>query len=247
METLHVVAQHKNQYYSRGKSHGPGRVGPSPSKGFRGINCRTFQSGSGMLPTPSKACSTPVSKQRACSASPSPRITAPSPNKTHTPSPVSQSDSRTLSKSTPIAINVKNSKKGKHFNGSFSFSELWAGPAYSNSPPPSSLPIPKFSIRPKRTVSLELPKSPADSEMHHPIAKSAPASPTREHGGSAARDLFDNADSATKTLRRILNLDRASWESIPEVFSLAVHDVVPYAYDGSLVKANAVPVYHHLC
>ncbi|KAM1343895.1 hypothetical protein PS2_007955 [Malus domestica] len=206
METLLVVAQHKNQYYGQGKPHGPGQVGPSPSKDFRGINCRTFQSGSGILPTPSKACSTPVSKQGACSGSP-PRITTPSPNKIHTPSPVSQSDSRTLSRSTPIAINVNNSKKGKHFNGSFSFSELWAGPAYSNSPPPSSLPIPKFSIRPKRTVSLELPKSPADIDMHHPIAKSTPASPTREYSGSSARDLFHNADSATKTLRRILNLD----------------------------------------
>ncbi|CAL9023717.1 unnamed protein product, partial [Prunus brigantina] len=157
----------KNQYYNRIKPHGPARYGPSPSKDFRAINCRTFQSGTG-----------------------------------------SQSDSKTLGKSTPIAINVKSSKKEKPFNGSFSFSELWAGPAYSNSPPPSSLPIPKFSIRPKRTVSLELPSSASDMEMHptHPIAKSAPASPTREHS-SSARDLFHNADSATRTLRRILNLD----------------------------------------
>ncbi|PQP98961.1 hypothetical protein Pyn_09772 [Prunus yedoensis var. nudiflora] len=115
---------------------------------------------------------------------------------------------KTLGKSNPIAINVKSSKKEKPFNGSFSFSELWAGPAYSNSPPPSSLPIPKFSIRPKRTVSLELPSSASDMEMRptHLIAKSAPASPTREHS-SSARALFHNADSATRTLRRILNLD----------------------------------------
>lgn len=205
METLLVVAEPKNQYYNRGKPHGPARYGPSPLKDFRAINCRTFQSGTGILPTPSKNCSTPVSK-RVCSSSS--KITTPSPNKTPTPSVGSQSDSKTLGKSTPIAINVKSSKKEKPFNGSFSFSELWAGPAYSNSPPPSSLPIPKFSIRPKRTVSLELPSSASDMEMHptHPIAKSAPASPTREHS-SSARDLFHNADSATRTLRRILNLD----------------------------------------
>ncbi|ONH93559.1 hypothetical protein PRUPE_8G238400 [Prunus persica] len=205
METLLVVAEPKNQYYNRVKPHGPVRYGPSPSKDFRAINCRTFQSGTGILPTPSKNCSTPVSK-RACSSSS--KITTPGPNKTPTPSVGSQSDSKTLGKSTPIAINVKSSKKEKPFNGSFSFSELWAGPAYSNSPPPSSLPIPKFSIRPKRTVSLELPSSASDMEMHptHPIAKSAPASPTREHS-SSARDLFHNADSATRTLRRILNLD----------------------------------------
>ncbi|PQQ16908.1 hypothetical protein Pyn_08903 [Prunus yedoensis var. nudiflora] len=205
METLLVVAEPKNQYYNRVKPHGPARYGPSPSKDFRAINCRTFQSGTGILPTPSKNCSTPVSK-RACSSSS--KITTPSPNKTPILSVGSQTDSKTLGKSNPIAINVKSSKKEKPFNGSFSFSELWAGPAYSNSPPPSSLPIPKFSIRPKRTVSLELPSSASDMEMRptHPIAKSAPASPTREHS-SSARALFHNADSATRTLRRILNLD----------------------------------------
>ncbi|KAL6271599.1 hypothetical protein ACE6H2_028510 [Prunus campanulata] len=205
METLLVVAEPKNQYYNRVKPHGPARYGPSPLKDFRAINCRTFQSGTGILPTPSKNCSTPVPK-RACSSSS--KITTPSPNKTPTLSVGSQSDSKTLGKSNPIAINVKSSKKEKPFNGSFSFSELWAGPAYSNSPPPSSLPIPKFSIRPKRTVSLELPSSASDMEMRptHLIAKSAPASPTREHS-SSARALFHNADSATRTLRRILNLD----------------------------------------
>ncbi|KAI3788168.1 hypothetical protein L2E82_00880 [Cichorium intybus] len=37
------------------------------------------------------------------------------------------------------------------------YSELWVGPAYSNSPPPSSLSIPNFSVKQKRTVSLDLP------------------------------------------------------------------------------------------
>ncbi|XP_004290612.1 PREDICTED: uncharacterized protein LOC101301058 [Fragaria vesca subsp. vesca] len=209
METL-LVVEHKNQYYSRGKQHGPGRVGPTPSKSFRGINCRTFQSGSGILPTPpplkSSSTTTPVSKK------PSPSVYSPK-----TPSADSQFDAKTKSysdskvmsrnngRTNPIPIDARNLKKEKPFNEGFSFSELWAGPAYSNSPPPSSLPIPKFSVRPKRTVSLELPSSVSAIEMH-PIAKSAPASPTREHS-SSKRDLFHNADSATRTLRRILNLD----------------------------------------
>ncbi|XP_048336164.2 uncharacterized protein LOC107425967 [Ziziphus jujuba] len=202
METLVVVAQHRNQYYSRGKPQGPARYGSSPSRDFRGINCRSFQSAAGLLPTPFKACTSPVSK-RACSSpkTPIPSLYSHSDNKTR---------SLTKAKSTPIAINVNASDKGKHFSEevseeTLSFSELWAGPAYSNSPPPSSLPIPKFSVRPKRTVSLELPGSAPEIEMH-PMAKSAPPSPTREHNPSK-RDLFLSAECATKTLRRILNLD----------------------------------------
>lgn len=67
--------------------------------------------------------------------------------------------------------------------------DLWAGPAYSNSPPPSSLPIPKFSLCQKRAASLDVP------------AKSAPVSLTSELKSSA--DFF----VATENLRRILNLD----------------------------------------
>ncbi|KAF3436278.1 hypothetical protein FNV43_RR23370 [Rhamnella rubrinervis] len=198
METLVVVAQHRNQYYSRGKPQGPARYGSSTSRYYRGINCRSFQSAAGILPTPFKACATSVSKQ-TCSSPKTPPCSHS--DKTH---------SITTTKSTPIAINVKLSGKGNHFSDEaleerLSFSELWAGPAYSNSPPPSSLPIPKFSVRPKRTVSLELPGSSPELKMH-PIAKSAPPSPTREHSPSK-RDLFLSAESATKTLRRILNLD----------------------------------------
>ena len=198
METLVVVAQHRNhhQYYGQSsvKSHGETRFrfGSVPS---RGINCRSYQSGAGILPTPFKAFSTPETK--------------------HTPS-------QSHSKTTPIDIVNNMKEKDSVFIASesgcgcgfecegenLSFCELWAGPTYSNSPPPSSLPIPKFSLRPKRTVSLELPSGSAmvanDAEMgfhRHSIAKSAPTSPTREHG-NCTRDMF-----ATKTLRRILNLD----------------------------------------
>ncbi|MBA0736423.1 hypothetical protein Gogos_009979 [Gossypium gossypioides] len=157
METLVVVAHQRNQYCSRVKPHGPARFGSSqPSRNFRGVNCRTFQSGAGLLPTP-----------RA------PRNDKP--------------------------FNVEIPGEG------FLYSELWAGPAYSNSPPPSSLPIPKFSLRVKRTVSLDLPAAYPIVDVHQ-TAKSAPASPTRELDPSVA-EVFCSAASATKALRRILNLD----------------------------------------
>ncbi|KAK3001412.1 hypothetical protein RJ639_020701 [Escallonia herrerae] len=199
METLVVVAQHRNhQYYSKSRSHGPGRYGSFgslPNRDFRDINCRTFQSGGGILPTPLNVCTTPVTKREISS----PPLRSYSEDNWHLKKSVK---SNTIS--IPIDVKVDFDKK-RSFGDELYYSERWAGPAYSNSPPPSSLPIPKFSIRPKRTVSLDLPGSVSDGDMH-PIAKSAPPSPTREHGTSS-RDFFHSADSATKTLRRILNLD----------------------------------------
>ncbi|KAM7253876.1 hypothetical protein ACFE04_031558 [Oxalis oulophora] len=202
METLVVVDQHKNQYYGRVKPNSYG-YGSPPSKSFRGINCRTFQSSPGILPTPFNSLASPVTKQSRYLSSP------------RTPSPAVkfQSNDKTplkfsgRSSSVPITIKHPNNERSFYGNNNMSFSELWAGPAYSNSPPPSSLPIPKFSLRSKRTVSLELPSSGPGIKIHA-IAKSAPASPTREHG-SPNRDVFATADFATQTLRRILNLDNA--------------------------------------
>eukprot|EP00252_Welwitschia_mirabilis_P010819 TRINITY_DN2438_c0_g1_i1.p1 TRINITY_DN2438_c0_g1~~TRINITY_DN2438_c0_g1_i1.p1 ORF type:complete len:249 (+),score=32.62 TRINITY_DN2438_c0_g1_i1:533-1279(+) len=99
---------------------------------------------------------------------------------------------KTLSKSEP-KIRNKNCI-------SISSRENWAGPAYSNSPPPSSLPFPKFSIRERRSVSLDLP--PENNEFSEVLSKSVslPASPTRE-------DFTLDVVSATRNLRRILNLD----------------------------------------
>ncbi|XVF32553.1 hypothetical protein REPUB_Repub17cG0092200 [Reevesia pubescens] len=203
METLVVVAQHRNQYCSRVKPHGPARFGSSPSRNFRGINCRTFQSGAGLLPTPFKYNSTPITKWPSSPPSSSSPKTSPFADGTH---------SKTTRRSSPIPINNRTPINDKSFNEEisgedFPYSELWAGPAYSNSPPPSSLPIPKFSLRMKRTVSLDLPAADPIVDVH-PTAKSAPASPTRELNPSVA-ELFRCADSAsaTKTLRRILNLD----------------------------------------
>ncbi|KAJ1433091.1 Proline-rich nuclear receptor coactivator motif [Sesbania bispinosa] len=198
METLVVVQQHRNRYY-RSKSQDHARFGSSsPSRGFRGINCRTFQTGSGILPTPLKSYTSPLTKGPS---SKTPLTTPNSDNKTC---------SKTVPISTPIPINAKACRKEGTFSecvpdGNLLLSELWAGPTYSNSPPPSSLPIPKFSVRPKRTVSLELPSSCPKIELH-PVANSAPCTPRGEHSPSA-RDLFVNADSATKTLCCILNLN----------------------------------------
>ncbi|KAL2323532.1 hypothetical protein Fmac_027911 [Flemingia macrophylla] len=186
METLVVVEQHKNQYYSRSKSQGHTRFGSSPNRGFRDINCRTFESGrTGILPTPLKSHD-------------SPKTPPDSGNK-------AMGKVKLTPKSTPIPISGKAFRKDSE--GELLFFELWAGPTYSNSPPPSSLPIPKFSVRPKRTVSLNLPGSSPDIEKR-PVAKSAPSSPSRgQLDLPFTRDLFVNADSATKTLCRILNLN----------------------------------------
>ncbi|KAK7277629.1 hypothetical protein RJT34_22644 [Clitoria ternatea] len=190
METLFVVEEHKNQYCSRSKPQGHARFGSSPSRDFRGMNCRTFESGrTGILPTPLKSRGSPTTPSN-------------SDNKMH---------KKDTPKSTPIPINGKICRKETSFcddvpSESLLLSELWAGPTYSNSPPPSSLPIPKFSVRPKRTVSLELPGSSSPDIEMRPVAKSAPSSPSREHL-PFTRDLFVSADSATVTLRRILNLN----------------------------------------
>ncbi|KAE8720435.1 transducin family protein [Hibiscus syriacus] len=208
METLVVVAQHRNQYCSRVKPHVPAGFGSSPpSRNFRGANCRTSQSRAG-LPTPFKYNSTLLTKKPS-----SPPFSPSSPK---TPSPFADglhSKGKATMKSSPIPINSNiTPRNGKPFTEEISgegflYSELWAGPAYSNSPPPSSLPIPKFSLRMKRTVSLDLPAAAPVVDVHQ-TAKSAPASPTRELSPSVA-ELFRSADSvsATKALRRILNLD----------------------------------------
>ncbi|CAI0400760.1 unnamed protein product [Linum tenue] len=215
METLLVVAHHRNQCYGRVKPHRSGRFGSSPSsRNFRGINCRTFESGPGILPNPfSSSCKTnPSISCSSISPCSSPKTPSSSINAQWNAHSGDKSRHKTAPVSSPIPISVKGPRKFSTFNdGIFNsdedsaFSELWAGPAYSNSPPPSSLPIPKFSMKPKRTVSLDLPLPDSKFELP-PIAKSAPASPSRKHD-SPTRDMFCTTDSATKTLRRILNLD----------------------------------------
>lgn len=215
METISVVGPQKSNHgYTRNRSRGLTKFASfgSPSlDDFQGINCRAFQSGAGLLPTPFQSSykTKPVTRKNT---SLSPKTPSPFVNE-------NRKGSKTVVRSNPVDIPIKIDFQNKE--GDFCFSELWAGPAYSNSPPPSSLPIPKFSVRPKRTVSLELPGSAPEVDLQ-PMSKSAPASPTRERSPSpygltdcgdvmtktfSARDLFDTADSATMTLRRILNLD----------------------------------------
>ncbi|OIT31074.1 PREDICTED: uncharacterized protein LOC109209179 [Nicotiana attenuata] len=196
-----VVAQHRNQYYGRSRvQHGPARYGSfgsPPSGRCREENYRAFESKHVI--------------KRGILDSLSPKIRSPLtslPVNTVKCHSENQTKSRKPATSSMIAIPIKikvdvGSTKKDSLNDNFS--ELWAGPAYSNSPPPSSLPMPKFSLRPKRTVSLELPASASDIDLR-PIAKSAPASPTREHSPSPGIVLV-STDSATQTLRRILNLE----------------------------------------
>ncbi|KAL0845730.1 hypothetical protein Bca101_018976 [Brassica carinata] len=71
-------------------------------------------------------------------------------------------------------------------------------PTYSNSPPPTSVPIPKFSFRQKRTAFPVFDSAVEISE----VSNSAPVSPT-----SSGDNPFHSTVSATMTLRRMLNLD----------------------------------------
>lgn len=213
METI-VVAhpRNHNQYCGRSRGHGP-----APGSGsFLDIDCRSFQSGAGLLPCPFKSCTTnAVVSKRVFFAPFSPKTPSPSVND------IAKTSRKTAKSSViPITFNFKFEEQEGCLVDDFLSSEIWAGPAYSNSPPPSSLPMPKFSLCPKRTVSLDLPTPVSELDLHL-VSKSAPASPTRERSpflshlldNAATKmtpsDLFDSSDSdsATKTLRRILNLD----------------------------------------
>lgn len=91
--------------------------------------------------------------------------------------------------------------------------ENWAGPAYSNSPAPSSLPFPKFSMRQMRSVSLELPSTSSEfsdalrTEALCASSWSEPTSPSREVAPVVVQGFVADVASATKNLKRILHLD----------------------------------------
>ncbi|KAK4742804.1 hypothetical protein SAY87_000805 [Trapa incisa] len=152
MEILVVVAQHKHQYYSRiSKSQDLTRLNSSPPNKFRAIHCQTSHAADGFIPPPLKAASTPLVKQ-----------TPPSKKTPASPPASDPACMQPSPKSIPIPIiaksicNEKFSDEG-FFDGSLSFSERWAGPTYSNSPSPSSLPIPKFLQLPTSSHSLGFP------------------------------------------------------------------------------------------
>lgn len=204
-----MVAGQHDQFHNRnrgGRNHGY-----SYSSNFREINCRSsFQSGPRVVASlygnnnnNNKTRSPPVTKPN------SPKTPLVTPNKEK--KLVNGSNSGRSSKRIVKSNSLPLDSVRVNMNDGLFYSELWAGPAYSNSPPPSSLPIPRFTVKPKRTVSLELPSvTGGDVDLLGMFAKSAPASPTREHSKLARRDMFgaDGDDEfATKTLRRILNLD----------------------------------------
>ncbi|MCL7039018.1 hypothetical protein MKW94_026862 [Papaver nudicaule] len=213
METL-VIAQHRSQYYGGGsRSHqGGSSMSPSSSGCFKGINCRTYhQSGgsgggagggsAGILPTPPPIKSYNPDYYQSVSPPKTPK-SVKKPN-------FDEGTTKFCSSSSP-PITISCIKDRNFCREDFTCcSELWAGPAYSNSPPPSSLPLPKFSLRPKRSVSLPVTSSDEKIvDMIHQFAKSAPPSPTRESADNK-NDIFESIDFATKDLCRILNLDIA--------------------------------------
>ncbi|KAJ0243248.1 hypothetical protein HA466_0204550 [Hirschfeldia incana] len=183
METLILTAEHRNQYHGKRSSDG---FRSAPSRTFRQLNCRTFHSGVGLLPRPKRttSSSTHVTK----------RPLLPQP---HSPPCV---------RTSPIPIATSSSSRGSQ-RRSLYYSELWAGPTYSNSPPPASVPMPKFSLRRNRTVSLSFPAPDPDVDIRE-AAKSAPVSPTT----SCADNPFHSTVSATMNLRRMLNLENADDE-----------------------------------
>lgn len=97
--------------------------------------------------------------------------------------------------------------------------ERWAGPAFTNSPPPSSLPLPKFPMKQFRTTSSQssyVGKEAVAGSLHHP----PPGTPFVSFLPSTKRSVSFNGRSpineqegacdvafATKDLRRLLNLD----------------------------------------
>lgn len=92
--------------------------------------------------------------------------------------------------------------------------ERWAGPAYSNSPPPSSLPLPKFST--KLTKSWPSESSPVDLKFEVSVVSSPSActssAPRTSHSLRSWMPVYESEGArdvafATENLRRILNLD----------------------------------------
>ncbi|CAA7044135.1 unnamed protein product [Microthlaspi erraticum] len=202
METLIVAAEHRNQYYGK-RSLAHDRFRSAPSKTFRQINCRTFQSGVGLLPRPKRTSSSPLTKgalpqAQAQSQSPrSPKSVLPVFNLPSSPIPIGSGKSSQIRRCASEFVDKRRS---------LSYSELWAGPTYSNSPPATSVPIPKFSLKQKRTISLSFPAPESGDDDIRGVAKSAPVSPT---SSGPDDNPFHCTVSATLTLRRMLNLETA--------------------------------------
>ncbi|KAJ1298702.1 hypothetical protein BS78_01G474000 [Paspalum vaginatum] len=183
MGTLVISEQRSHQVhhsYGRRKkasSASPHFSLPQPIRGYQAGNCRAFHSSItiGILPSPVTA---------RTRSSPEPK----------TPK---QQLHHGKKRTRAISISPSTSPPSRP--------ELWAGPAFSNSPPPSSLPIPKFSLHQKRSVSLEFPPADRSDGEEVPVrSRSVPSSPTA--GSGVAFFGGNDAAIATENLRRILHL-----------------------------------------
>lgn len=183
MEILTVITHHRS-YDSAGRTQIADAFRSSPSRGLGGLNCRTI----GILPSPSyeivPSGSPQVTRQRSV--------------------PFYSEPAKQPRRSNPITIGPGLTKKVLAFDDDLCDSERWAGPAYSNSPPPSSLPMPNFSLC-QRSASFEISR-PIFGNEDRPHAKSAPSSPGKRPYLSSS-DFFIRTDTATQGLRRILHLD----------------------------------------
>jgi len=171
---------HSSGRRKKASSASPHFSSPQPVRGFQADNCRAFHSSItiGILPSPHAPG---VARTRS---SPEPK----------TPK---QQVHHGKKRSRAISISPSTSPPSRP--------ELWAGPGFSNSPPPSSLPIPKFSLHQKRSISLEFPPADRSDDEVLPVhAKSVPSSPTAGSGVSFFSD--NDAAIATENLRRILHL-----------------------------------------
>lgn len=181
METLLISEERNHQlHHFSGRRKKALAASPQSTRSYHAGNCRAFHSGItvGILPSP------PAQRVALTRSSPEPK----------TPKHQLHHGKK---RSRAISINLSTSPPSRP--------ELWAGPGFCNSPPPSSLPIPKFSLHQKRSVSLEFPPADRSDDEEVPVhAKSAPSSPTAGSGVT----FFSGTDAtiATENLRRILNL-----------------------------------------
>ncbi|MCO5568091.1 hypothetical protein L7F22_021787 [Adiantum nelumboides] len=86
-----------------------------------------------------------------------------------------------------------------------SCAERWAGPAYSSSPPPSSLPLPKLCLSHPKLTSVRLP--PLLKQCSASVYTQAFVETSAPPLGSFKKEESWDAVFATKSLRRLLNLD----------------------------------------
>ncbi|KAI5070678.1 hypothetical protein GOP47_0015021 [Adiantum capillus-veneris] len=89
--------------------------------------------------------------------------------------------------------------------GDVSCKERWAGPAYSSSPPPSSLPLPKLCLPHPKLATVKLP-SLIKQHSAGVYTQSLSETAAPPFGASEMGGTWDTA-FATNSLRRLLNLD----------------------------------------